>query len=120
MADEIAPRAEEAASFHRRGARTFRSRKPASTPTQPEDDDRTAEARARCRELMSLNPGARFAVSRSGEAVGVWCKDQRFVEVLMRTITNQWVWLVEDGQIRTSLVNGQPLYKPEDWEEVHL
>ena len=38
----------------------------------------------------------------------------------MRTITNQWVWLVEDGQIRTSLVNGQPLYKPEDWEEVHL
>jgi hypothetical protein len=83
--------------------------------TTPTANDICAE---NCRLLMSSNPSQRFAVSRDGTAVGLYVKERGFVEVLVKAINDQWVWLVEDGLIKTTLCNGQPLYKPEDWTEL--
>jgi hypothetical protein len=77
------------------------------------------KARAKRDQLAAQNPTLRFAVARDGSAVGLWLDDQeKFHEVLMYAITDQWVWLVDDkGVIHSTLANGQPLYGPEDWIE---
>ncbi len=77
------------------------------------------KAREKRDQLAALNPGSRFAVAKDGSAVGLWLDEQeRFCEVLVSAITDQWVWLVNDkGVIETTLCNGQPLYGPGDWED---
>jgi hypothetical protein len=59
-------------------------------------------------------PDLRFAMSRSGCAIGEFVPAVgRFVPVYMLALTGQWV-ATGDREI---LVNGKPLYTPEDWQE---
>jgi hypothetical protein len=58
-------------------------------------------------------PDLRFAMSRSGCAIGEFVPAlRRFVPVYMLALTGRWAKV--DVPF---LVNGKSLYKPEDWQE---
>jgi hypothetical protein len=59
-------------------------------------------------------PDLRFTMSQSGCAIGEFVPAVgRFVPVYMLLLSGQWV---ATGGVGVC-VNGQPLYKPEDWQE---
>ena len=58
------------------------------------------------------NPDVRAARDRKGNAVALWDEEYgRFVAVAGRLVTGEWC------QMPPFLVNGKPLYSPEDWIE---
>lgn len=66
--------------------------------------------------LMDLNPTLRIAVSTDGAAVGVYVeRNKRFMMVVSRTINGMWV----DLEGFEPLINGQPPYAADRWEELH-
>ena len=65
--------------------------------------------------LQPANPDKRFAVSRSGDTVGVWSDEKgRFVPTFGALMGNRRTW----GQHRFELLaNGRPIVPAEDWIE---
>jgi hypothetical protein len=69
-------------------------------------------------ELRRLNPGTRYARYATGSAVGEWIPtSNRFTPVYERTLDDRWVCTIENGMIRETLVNGEPVYKSHGWIE---
>lgn len=79
------------------------------------DDPKTQEqCRAILEELRANNPGIRLARSKTFCAVGLWnSKLENFQPIYSHTITGHWV----DTAGRYPLVNGEPAYKFDDWQE---
>lgn len=68
------------------------------------------------------NPGVRYARYATGSAIGEWIPSAgRFAPVYEAWINGKWVCNIvetENGRmIREGFVNGESVYKPENWIE---
>jgi hypothetical protein len=68
-------------------------------------------------ELLAIarkeKPNVRYAASQDGGAIGGWDeKLGRFVMVAAKVITGEWLSCKYE-----LLCNGEPPYKPSDWQE---
>lgn len=64
-------------------------------------------------QLRAANPTRRFARSRDNNAIGEWVPELgRFCERVSKLMDGTWVLCKSEH-----LVDGKPLYSPEDWIE---
>lgn len=83
-------------------------------PWAKDDPKIRGQCEAILTELRENNPGVRLARSKTYCAVGLWNdKLQNFQPIYSYAITGHWV----DTTGRYPLINGEPAYKPADWQE---